>query len=146
MKVALFALGLVVTLSACALPAPVGQGLPQAGASDAAHTSRHALDWAGSYEGITPCADCPGIKTRLTLHSNGSYERTTEYLDRPSAPKTVRGRVTWHRTGNALTLDAAGHGQHFAVGEGRLTMLYRDGAQPAGALAARHVLTKRPEN
>lgn len=144
MKVALFALGLVVTLSACTLPAQLGQGLPQA--ADADHTSRNALDWAGSYEGIMPCADCPGIQTRLTLHSTGRYARTTEYLDRPQAPQTVRGQFTWHDTGNALTLDAAGQGQHYAVGEGRLTPLYRDGAQPAGALAARHVLTKQPQN
>ena len=39
------------------------------------HTARNALDWPGSYEGTLPCADCPGIRTRLTLMKDGRYER-----------------------------------------------------------------------
>jgi uncharacterized lipoprotein NlpE involved in copper resistance len=37
------------------------------------HNSRISLDWAGTYEGVLPCADCPGTKTRLTLNQDGSY-------------------------------------------------------------------------
>lgn len=129
-------LGAALALSGCALPAPPSH--------DTAHSSQNALDWAGSYEGVTPCADCPGIRVRLTLHADGRYERTTEYLERSPAPVTVRGQFSWQPGGNALTLDAAGDGQHYAVGEGRLTLLYRDGARPTGALAARQVLTRLP--
>ena len=84
------------------------------------HNSKNSLDWAGTYEGVLPCADCPGIKTRLTLNKNGTYVLRAEFLDRPIVPKTVRGKFTWHASGNAISLDATGGRQQWAVGEGHL--------------------------
>lgn len=112
---------------------------------DAAHNSRNAVDWAGTYEGVTPCADCPGIKLRLTLHADGRYELSTQYLDRQVAPQTVRGRFSWDAGGSTITLDAAGQGQQFRVGEGRLLQLDRDGSAPPWNTPYR-VLTLRKPN
>jgi heat shock protein HslJ len=94
------------------------------------HTSQNSLDWAGTYEGVGPCADCPGIKTRLTLNRDGTYELTTQYLGRQVAPETVRGRFTWQPSGNAITLDARGGAQQYSVGEGRLSLLNHGGGTP----------------
>lgn len=88
------------------------------------HTSQNALDWAGSYEGVLPCADCPGIRTRLTLKADGRYELSTQYLDRQPAPTVETGKFFWNAGGNTVTLE--GNGQRFAVGEGRLLALYRN--------------------
>jgi heat shock protein HslJ len=104
------------------------------------HTSQNSLDWAGVYEGLLPCADCPGVKTRLTLKRDGSYELSTQYLDRQVAPRTVHGRFSWNAGGNAIALDANGGGQRFAVGEGRLSQLDRDGSS-TGTPASNRVLT-----
>ena len=104
------------------------------------HTSQNSLDWAGAYTGVLPCADCPGIKTRLTLKGDGGFELTTQYLDRQPAPVTVRGQFTWATSGNAITLDATGGGQQYAVGEGRLTQLNRDGSSD-GTESPTRVLT-----
>lgn len=112
---------------------------------DAAHNSRNAVDWAGSYEGVAPCADCPGIKMRLTLQADGRYELSTQYLDRQVAPQTVRGRFSWDAGGSTITLDAAGQGQQFRVGEGRLLQLDRDGSAPPWNTPYR-VLTLRKPN
>ena len=90
------------------------------------HTSQNSLDWAGVYEGVSPCADCPGIKTRLTLNRDGTYERVMQYLERPVPAETVRGLFTWQASGNAIALDEHGDGQQYSVGEGRLSLLYRD--------------------
>jgi uncharacterized lipoprotein NlpE involved in copper resistance/heat shock protein HslJ len=90
------------------------------------HTSKNSLDWAGVYEGVLPCADCPGIRTRLILNRDGTYTRTTQYLERQNAANTVRGLFTWHANGNAITLDEHGDGQQYSVGEGRLLLLYRN--------------------
>ena len=49
---------------------------------DPAHNSRNSLDWAGIYEGVLPCADCPGIQTRLTLSRDESV-RTQHAVPRP---------------------------------------------------------------
>jgi heat shock protein HslJ len=104
------------------------------------HGSRNSLDWAGVYEGVLPCADCPGIKTRLTLNRNGSYELSTLYLDRQDVPQIVRGQFSWNSGGHAIALDSKGDGQRYAVGEGRLSQLNRDGS-PEGTLSPNRVLT-----
>ncbi len=39
-----------------------------------ADNSLTSLDWAGTYQGILPCADCPGIKTQLVLNSDMTYQ------------------------------------------------------------------------
>jgi heat shock protein HslJ len=90
------------------------------------HTSQNSLDWAGIYEGVLPCADCPGIKIQLTLNRDGTYERVMQYLERQVPAETVRGQFTWQASGNAITLDEHGDGQQYSVGEGRLSLLYRD--------------------
>jgi hypothetical protein len=53
----------------------------------------------GTYEGITPCADCPGIRTDLTLVKDtpsaafGTYRLSLTYLDRDVEPYVAAG--TW---------------------------------------------------
>ena len=42
------------------------------------HTRQNSLDWAGVYEGVLPCANCPGVRTRLTLQRDGSYQLVTQ--------------------------------------------------------------------
>jgi len=116
----LFALALALT--AC-MPRQDTVGRPAVNNPDPAHSSRNSLDWAGVYEGVLPCASCPGIQTRLMLNRDESYELSTLYLDRDKAPRIVRGRFSWQPGGNAITLDAQQGGQQFMVGEGRLAQV-----------------------
>lgn len=136
------------TLAACAgpqdaAPPQPGQG-PALGAGQAdGHNARNALDWAGAYEGTLPCADCPGIQTRLVLMDHGAYELQTRYLDRQPHPTVVRGTFTWQPDGSTIQLDRAGDGQRYFVAEGRLIQLYQDGTRPSGPLAPHYVLTRQ---
>ena len=107
------------------------------------HTSQNSLDWAGVYEGVLPCADCPGVQTRLTLNRDGSYLLLTRTPDRENAPLVVRGEFTWNAGGTAIALDAKGGGQRFSVGEGRLTLLNPDGT-PDQSPSPNRVLTLVP--
>jgi hypothetical protein len=65
----------------------------------------------GVYEGVTPCADCPGIDTRLTLtqsspySAEGTYELSLTYLDRDVEPFVTNGLWTTER-GTATDPDA----------------------------------------
>lgn len=138
------ALSLVLTL---ALAAALGGCMPRAEtpSPDPAHNSRNALDWAGVYEGITPCADCPGIKTRLTLHKDGRFELSTQYLERQVAPQSASGQFSWNTAGNTITLDAAGWGQQFRVGEGRLLQLNHDGSTPSWDAPNRVLTLRKPK-
>ena len=137
---------IVTVLVACvpALAGCVSRGDGAAPATpDPAHNSRNALDWAGTYEGVTPCADCPGIRMRLTLQRDGRFELSTQYLGRQAAPQTAQGRFGWNAAGNTITLEGAGGGQQFRVGEGRLLQLDRDGGVPPWNAPGR-VLTRQP--
>lgn len=142
MKTALMLGGLAAVLWGCmpqkedSVPAQPAVARP----ADA-HTSRNSLDWGGVYEGVLPCADCPGIETRLRLERDGTYELSTRYLDRQDVAQTKRGRFTWHPGGNAIALDASGFGHQFSVGEGRLSLLNRDGTTE-GSQSPNRVLTR----
>jgi len=129
MRILLSLLALTLTLTAC-MPGKDVDGLSPDAKADAAHNSRNSLDWAGVYEGVMPCADCPGIQTRLTLNGDQTYELSTLYLDRENTARIVRGRFSWQPNGNAITLDAQRGGQQFMVGEGRLAQL-EAGAAPS---------------
>jgi heat shock protein HslJ len=115
-----------------------GRGTPAQPAD--IHNSRNSLDWAGTYEGVLPCVDCPGIETRLTLNPDDSYRLVTQTQASPSAEKTVRGVFTWQPSGNAITLDQRGGGQQFSVGERQLTLL-RPESGASQSPAANLVLT-----
>ena len=134
---------LVVCVLGLAGCMPRGDGSAAPPVPDPAHSSRNALDWAGTYEGVTPCADCPGIRMRLTLQRDGRFELTTQYLDRQVARQTVRGAFTWNAEGSTVTLEGDGTGRQFRVGEGRLLLLDRDGAPPSWNTPNR-VLTRQP--
>jgi heat shock protein HslJ len=87
------------------------------------HTSRIALDWAGTYEGLLSCADCAGIHTQLTLEPDGRFEMVTRPLVRDAVPSSARGAFDWEADGNTIALGDDADGQRFAVGEGRLLLL-----------------------
>ncbi|MVW69920.1 copper resistance protein NlpE [Bordetella sp. 15P40C-2] len=122
-------------LSACA---PV----PQTGAAfDAEHNARTALDWAGTYRGVLPCADCEGIDTVVTLEDDGSYQTIAKYLGKRNAVSEERGRFGWNAAGNTVTLGQREPVQYF-VAENRLIRLATDGSRINGPLADSYVLTK----
>ncbi|HUM65768.1 MAG TPA: copper resistance protein NlpE, partial [Chitinophagaceae bacterium] len=78
---------LLVAFSACRQPSiPVGD------------TSRNALDWPGTYHGIIPCADCPGILTTIRLNSDDTYVMYTTYLERDGSGRQESGAFTWDQS------------------------------------------------
>ncbi len=111
------------------------------GAPDAAHSSRNALDWAGTYRGVLPCADCPGIETVLTLSQDGRYVSRMRYLGRGDQVFTTEGRFEWSAGGDAITL-TGDQPLRYKVGENRLTQLSLDGSPITGALADHYVLAR----
>lgn len=128
----------LAVLTAGCMPRTEAPGVP-----DPAHNSRNSVDWPGTYEGVTPCADCPGIRMRLTLLVDGRFELSTLYIDRQTVPQTVQGPFRWDSAGSTITLEGPGDGRQFRVGEGRLLQLGRDGSVPSWDTPYR-VLTKRP--
>ena len=96
-------------------------------AADAAHNSNNSLDWAGDYSGVSPCADCPGIKTDITLANDNTYSLQEQYLEKEKTSRTFKGQFSWDETGSVITLDADGDHHKFKVMEGKLRMLDKFG-------------------
>lgn len=105
-------------------------------------TSRTSLDWAGVYSGTLPCADCPGIRTRIELRDDGTFSRSVLYLERDDRPRTDTGRFTWDDSGSRITLGEGRSAQRFQVGENVLFHLDQDGQRITGNLAAAYRLEK----
>lgn len=128
---------------------PAGASTPQPDAMptvDYGHSSRLSLDWHGVYSGVTPCADCPGIRTTVTLHADGRFERTLVYLERSTEPHAASGTFVWNAAGSAVTLEDGGDGQQYMVGENVLFHLDQDGNRITGDLAGSYVLHKHLED
>ena len=142
MRCRLALVGATLALLACTQPGGRAPASPVQGMMPPdTHNSRNSLDWAGTYEGVGPCADCPGIAMSLTLDQDDSYTLVSRYIDRPAPPTVNHGTFTWQTSGNAITLDAGG-GARYAVREGSLAALPRDGG--AGASPASYVLKQVP--
>jgi len=137
MKYVLFLTALLV--SACQSNPPAAEN--EANVLPTGDNSRTSLDWPGSYRGTMPCADCPGIKTEITLQANGSYIMGVFYEERSEAAERDSGSFVWSSDGNRIILknDSA---LQFLVGENRLIKLDLSGARITGALAEAYTLTK----
>lgn len=68
------------------------------------HNAENALDYQGTYKGVFPAADCPGIEIELTLHNDNTYTMNSSYMDRSEEPIQQTGNYTVK--GNLLTLRA----------------------------------------
>ena len=113
--------------------------LPSATTAD---SSQLSLDWVGTYSGVIPCASCPGIDTRITLHKDRTFERARRYIDESPAPTADSGTFAWNDAGSIVTFSPADGGsrESYQVGEHRLFQLDQQGRRIEGDLAALYVL------
>lgn len=105
-------------------------------------SSEKVLDWDGTYKGITPCADCEGIETSVTLNRDKTYEMTTKYLGKGKDTLHVSGSFNWSDDGSTVRLDIKNKPNQFLVGANQLIMLDMEGNKITGALAKKYVLNK----
>lgn len=115
-----------------------------------AKSSENVLDWDGTYKGVTPCADCEGIETTVTLNRDKTYVMTTKYQGKGNDILQVTGSFSWSDDGSTVKLENIKDGPNqFLVGANQLTMLDMEGKKITGALAKKYVLNKEmnaPEN
>ena len=61
--------------------------------------------FAGTYGGILPCADCPGIDTTIAFTPEGGYTMGEIYQDSDSSAFATKGTWTVREDGKTLLLD-----------------------------------------
>ena len=108
------------------------------------HDAESSLDYQGTYTGVFPAADCPGIDMRLTLKKDGTYSLHMKYLDRDSE-FDEKGAFTVKENVLTLTPSEGGQPQYYKVEENRLRRLDAEKQPVTGALADNYVLQKTTE-
>lgn len=109
--------------------------------------SEVSVDWAGTYSGVLPCADCEGIETTLVIGNDGSYELISNYLTGKMDDTEFKdqGMIKWNESGSSIslisTLDT--EKRQFKVGENQLFYLNDEGNVVEGELAEHYILKKQ---
>lgn len=112
-----------------------------------ADNSRTSLDWAGTYKGTTPCADCGGIQTVVTLYPDERYRRNMTYLGKSDEAVVDTGVFEWNEQGSGVTLiSESGASQAYRVGENVLFHLDAEGKRIMGELEEMYKLYKNHSN
>lgn len=99
---------------------------------------------AGTYEGTLPAADCPGIRTVLTLNTDSTYQYSADYLERKDghdeasgALRVIDGKVL------VLVRPSSGEQTYYKVKDDQhVVMTDSLGNEPEGETAKLYVLTK----
>ena len=97
---------------------------------------------AGTYEGTLPAADCPGIKTVLTINAD---ELKQDYIDRKDGHDEASG-VLQVLDGNVLMLVRPSSGEHtfYKVKDSKSVVMTDSlGNEAEGEMAKLYVLTKK---
>lgn len=112
--------------------------------SDASHNSMNSLDWSGTYNGTTPCADCLGIETILTLKYDSTYELKTKYIGKREPLFSTSGSFSWNESGNQIRLQSGiqNRPDEYIVEENRLLQLDMNGKKITGQLKENYILEK----
>ncbi len=65
---------------------------------------------SGTFEGTIPCADCPGIETKLTLNdADKTYTLDSKYLEKENGAFSDKGSFEVSEDGTFITLKEEGN-------------------------------------
>ena len=104
------------------------------------HNAETSLDYEGTYKGVFPAADCPGIETTIIT----STEERVFLADGPiQRDSSFDDKGTYTLKGNLLTLkEENGEISYYKVEENKVRLLNDDKQEITGALAEHYILSK----
>lgn len=100
---------------------------------------------SGTYEGTLPAADCPGIKTVLTIKADSTYQLQQDYIDKKNGHDEASG-VFKVLDGKRLMLvrPSSGEQTYYKVkNNNSIVMTDSLGVEPEGETAKLYVLKKK---
>lgn len=100
---------------------------------------------SGTYEGTLPAADCPGIKTVLTIKTDSTYQLQQDYIDKKNGHDEASG-VFKVLDGKRLMLvrPSSGEQTYYKVKDNNsIVMTDSLGVEPEGETAKLYVLKKK---
>jgi len=144
-----FILALILGMSACKSKESTKAEKNKMEGVSYADNSKTSLDWAGTYTGTVPCADCSGIFTQVTLRNDNTYSLQIQYLNKTDSMQKYDGTFQWNDSGSIVTLSGLNEKSmpsSYLVVENKLIQLDLQGKVITGDLALNYVLTKIDDN
>lgn len=105
-----------------------------------ASNAQNALDYQGTYKGVLPTASGSGMEVTVVL-GDSTYTKDISYIGEKDKLSS-KGKYTWNKEGNAITLVGDEKPNQYVVGENTLTQLDVDGNKITGAIADQYILKK----
>ena len=136
MKKLISAMALVVALPSTACSG--GGNTAPAPRETAAPTTDTA--YCGTYQGTLPAADCPGIKTVLTIAADSTYTLSSQYIDRQGQPVVTSGVYHLKQGGKLIELVTPSSGEKTCYKS--IVMTDAAGIEPQGPTAKFYVLKR----
>jgi heat shock protein HslJ/uncharacterized membrane protein len=97
-------------------------------------------DFSGLYQGITPCADCVGIKTSIDIKPDLTYQKTNIYLEKEVY---LKQNGSWKiKNDSTILLNENGQENAYRTRNGNLIILDGDGNIITGDIAPLFILHK----
>lgn len=141
MKKLISAMALVVALLSTACSGG-GNTAPAPRETAATHTD---TAYCGTYQGTLPAADCPGIKTVLTIAADSTYTLSSQYIDRQAQPVVTSGVYHLKQGGKLIELvtPSSGEKTYYKIKDAKsIVMTDSAGIEPQGPTAKFYVLKR----
>lgn len=149
-KLIVLTVGALTVLSSCTEKKTTANATNKDSTSvvDTTATDDNYVDLAavsGTYEGTLPAADCPGIKTVLTIKADSTYLLQQDYIDKKNGHDEASG-VFKVLDGKRLMLvrPSSGEQTYYKVKDNNsIVMTDSLGVEPEGETAKLYVLKKK---
>lgn len=149
-KLIVLTVGALAILSSCTEKKTTANATDKDSTSvvDTTATDDNYVDLAavsGTYEGTLPAADCPGIKTVLTIKADSTYQLQQDYIDKKNGHDEASG-VFKVLDGKRLMLvrPSSGEQTYYKVKDNNsIVMTDSLGVEPEGETAKLYVLKKK---
>lgn len=104
-------------------------------------------EFHGVFYGYTPCNDCPGIKTTLSLKQNNNYLLVTQHAKESSREFYEKGKYSWNDENHIVVLtprkgSTSSTRQYLIEDEETLVQLNSDGTRMVSNQTDRYVLRR----
>lgn len=149
-KLIVLTVGALTVLSSCTEKKTTANATDKDSTSvvDTTATDDNYVDLAavsGTYEGTLPAADCPGIKTVLTIKADSTYQLQQDYIDKKNSHDEASG-VFKVLDGKVLMLVRPSNSEqtYYKVKDNSsIVMTDSLGVEPEGETAKLYVLKKK---
>lgn len=110
--------------------------------TDTTYTSNTATDFFGTYKGVFPCADCPGIEHTLVLEEGDKFTLDLKYQEKGNG-KVNTQNGTFTLEDDILSLPTADGTLKFKIKGHEILQLDMNGKEITGPLADNYILKKQ---